>query len=130
MLKVAASVTDFHKALKRVAVVERSQDLREVQCRALKGSEKKNKDGVLVSALTFQKDVARRVQWYNLIDELPDHAPIILIAQEFLDAFPVHQLVRNKDGVWSEKIVALADVDSSLHFRTMLAPVVTPAVKV
>lgn len=131
VLHVAGNFPDFHKALKRVAVVERSQDLRETQCSALKGTEKVFKEENLVSALSFQKTVARSINWYNLIDDIPEDKPIILLAQEFLDAFPVHQLVRNDDGVWSEKVIALEEDDSSpYHFQTMLAPVATPAVKV
>ncbi|CAM9399153.1 unnamed protein product, partial [Ectocarpus fasciculatus] len=131
VLHVAGNFPDFHKALKRVAVVERSQDLRETQCSALKGTEKVFKEESLVSALSFQKTVARSINWYNLIDDIPEDKPIILLAQEFLDAFPVHQLVRNDDGVWSEKVIALEEDDSSpYHFQTMLAPVATPAVKV
>ena len=152
VLKVAANFPDFNNSLKRVAVVERSQDLRETQCRTLSGTEKVFKDSELMSALTFQKSIARPVHWYNLVDDLPDTHPIILVAQEFLDAFPVstsrqipnteyepdsipslsqvHQLVRTKEGDWREKVVALADSTSPLHFQTMLSPLATPALKV
>lgn len=41
---------------------------------------------------------------------LPDDAPLLIIANEFFDALPVHQLVSAADG-WFERMVAL-DVDA------------------
>lgn len=41
--------------------------------------------------------------WHDDLDTLPD-LPLILLANEFLDALPIRQFVR-RDGVWSERFV-------------------------
>jgi NADH dehydrogenase [ubiquinone] 1 alpha subcomplex assembly factor 7 len=60
-------------------------------------------------------------QWYAALDELPD-GPAIVIANEFFDALPVHQMVKQKDG-WHERVVGLGD-DGKLTFG--LAPYPVP----
>jgi SAM-dependent MidA family methyltransferase len=69
------------------------------------------------------------VTWYSMLGQIPSSSgPSLIIAQEFLDAFPVHQFVYTNKG-WREKLV---DVDKNpqneLHFRPVLAPSRTPAV--
>ena len=135
MLRVASSFPEFLAALGRVAVLERSQDLRETQCRALEGTQQKIHDNQLKSALFFQKSHAKMLYWYDSINELPDDKPIIAIGQEFLDAFPVHQLVRSSsDAEWREKLISTAsseeDDNTPYHFTTVLSPSATPIVKV
>ncbi len=44
---------------------------------------------------------------HDEIDSLPDDLPLIVIANEFFDALPVHQYVATKDG-WRERIVLRA----------------------
>ena len=66
-----------------VHLVEASPVLREVQAKAL-------------PAALFHEDAA----------SLPEDRPFLLIANEFLDALPVRQLVRTNDG-WRERMVAL-----------------------
>ena len=69
------------------------------------------------------------INWYYTFNQLPDDSeqPCLVVAQEFLDVFPVHQFVY-KDGLWLEKLV---DVDhtaeSPLHFRMVLSQAPTPA---
>lgn len=46
-----------------------------------------------------------RLAWYDHLNEVPE-APFILIANEFLDALPVRQFHRQKDG-WHEVMVGL-----------------------
>ncbi len=41
--------------------------------------------------------------WHDTLDTVP-HAPIILIANEFLDALPIRQFVRRQEG-WAERHV-------------------------
>lgn len=41
---------------------------------------------------------------HDEIDALPDDAPLIIVANEFFDALPVHQYVRTADG-WRERMV-------------------------
>ena len=45
-----------------------------------------------------------RDRHHDEIDSLPDDLPLIVIANEFFDALPVHQYVATKDG-WRERIV-------------------------
>ncbi len=47
------------------------------------------------------------------IDELPD-GPLLLVANEFLDALPIRQLIRHPQG-WTERLVGLAE-DGRLVF--------------
>jgi SAM-dependent MidA family methyltransferase len=46
--------------------------------------------------------------WAPSILELPDGAPVILIANELLDCLPAHQFVRVPQG-WAERVVGLDD---------------------
>jgi NADH dehydrogenase [ubiquinone] 1 alpha subcomplex assembly factor 7 len=41
---------------------------------------------------------------HDVIDDVPDDGPAIIVANEFFDALPVHQYVRTKDG-WRERMV-------------------------
>ena len=45
------------------------------------------------------------------LDDVPDHAPMLLVANEFFDALPVRQLVRTSTG-WRERMVALGEGDA------------------
>ncbi|MFC3713247.1 class I SAM-dependent methyltransferase [Sphingoaurantiacus capsulatus] len=46
--------------------------------------------------------------WHHRIDELPDDAPLLLVANEFFDALPIRQLIRTPAG-WRERMVAHGD---------------------
>lgn len=54
--------------------------------------------------------------WHADIAVLPDDAPIILLANEFLDALPVRQFQRGDDDAWHERHVGLADDQRTLQF--------------
>ncbi|UNU43408.1 class I SAM-dependent methyltransferase [Sphingopyxis sp. YF1] len=41
---------------------------------------------------------------HDEVDALPDDAPLIMVANEFFDALPIHQYVRTRDG-WRERMV-------------------------
>jgi NADH dehydrogenase [ubiquinone] 1 alpha subcomplex assembly factor 7 len=43
-------------------------------------------------------------QWHHDLSTVPPYGPILLIANEFLDALPVRQLVKTPDG-WRERMV-------------------------
>jgi NADH dehydrogenase [ubiquinone] 1 alpha subcomplex assembly factor 7 len=66
--------------------------------------------------------------WHGDLGTLPD-GPLILIANEFLDALPVRQFVRGASG-WHERRVALAEdserltfaVDGARSFPAAIAP--------
>ncbi len=63
------------------------------------------------------------ISWNNSLDELP-HAPLFLIANEFLDALPLRQFIRAPGG-WQERMVGLSD-DDTLCFG-LAAPTPMPA---
>ena len=72
----------------RVHLVEINPVLREKQKAALSG--------------------ARNVKWHARLDEVPQ-GPAIILANEYFDVLPVHQMVRHGDG-WHERVV---DVDGN-----------------
>jgi NADH dehydrogenase [ubiquinone] 1 alpha subcomplex assembly factor 7 len=61
-----------------------------------------------VEASTALKDVQLATvpgaQWHHDLSTLPPYGPILLVANEFLDALPVRQLVKTEDG-WRERMV-------------------------
>ncbi len=69
-----------------VALVETSPVLRKVQHETL-------------------RDSPVPLQWYEAIEDVP-HGPLILIANEFIDALPVRQIVRER-GLWHERSVTI-----------------------
>jgi NADH dehydrogenase [ubiquinone] 1 alpha subcomplex assembly factor 7 len=83
LLRAAAALPAFRRAL-RLHLVEVSPQLRALQQRWL---------GCADPA------------WHERVEDLPD-APLLLVANEFLDALPIRQLVRRADG-WGERMVAL-----------------------
>ena len=46
--------------------------------------------------------------WHDDISTLPTDAPLLVVANEFFDALPVHQLVKGADG-WHQRLVACQD---------------------
>jgi NADH dehydrogenase [ubiquinone] 1 alpha subcomplex assembly factor 7 len=91
----------FHKAL-RLHLVEASPLLRRRQSEAL---------------TPFAEQIAP-AQWHDALTDLPD-APLLLMANEFFDALPVHQFERTAEG-WRERVVVEPKIDAPL--RCMLAP--------
>ena len=79
---IAEMMPDFRAAL-RVHLVETSPRLRQTQAARLR-------DAV--------------VAWHEEVASLPE-APMILLANEFLDALPIRQFIRRVDG-WRERHVA------------------------
>ena len=67
-------------------LVEISPALREVQERRLTGA-------------------GLAMLWHERIEDVPG-GPSIIVANEFIDALPVHQAVRKEDG-WHERVIAL-----------------------
>ncbi|MGH6736222.1 MAG: class I SAM-dependent methyltransferase [Methyloceanibacter sp.] len=84
-LRAWRSVPDFHAAV-RIALVETSPVLREAQ-------------------QVGMHEAIAPVQWYGAIEDVPP-GPLIVIANEFVDALPVRQLVW-RDGVWRERCVTI-----------------------
>jgi SAM-dependent MidA family methyltransferase len=99
-LRAAKLVPEFRNAAS-VALIETSPVLRAQQEAALQGG-----------------DVA--VDWYADLAEVPD-GPLILIANEFFDALPVHQAVKTLSG-WHDRMVGL-DAEGHLTFALNPAPI-------
>ena len=99
ILRATRGVAGFHDAV-QVHLVETSPALREKQRTALAGV-----------PVTHHASVAT----------LPD-APLLLVANEFFDALPVRQFVR-QGGFWRERVVGLAD--GALTFG-LSGPVMVP----
>ncbi len=82
-LRATKSVPGFHAGM-ALHLVEASPALREKQAEALRGF---------------------APHWHGRIDTLPE-APLFLVANEFFDALPIRQFVRDPAG-WRERQVAL-----------------------
>jgi NADH dehydrogenase [ubiquinone] 1 alpha subcomplex assembly factor 7 len=91
IMRVARHVPEFLKAAE-IHLVEINPRLREVQAKALAG-------------LT--------PSWHDAFATVPD-GPVMLMANEFLDALPIRQLVFWK-GAWRERLVDWS-AESGLHF--------------
>ena len=87
ILRATRGVPGFHAAA-RVVLVEASPRLRAKQASTLAGS-------------------GQDPLWLTRIEDLPDQ-PTFLVANEFLDALPIRQLVLSPEG-WRERLVGLAD---------------------
>ncbi|WP_338447054.1 SAM-dependent methyltransferase [Pelagerythrobacter marensis] len=87
LAKDALRAAQRHGLEPEVHFVEGSAALREVQERAVPGA-----------------------RWHSDLAGVPEDAPLLLVANEFLDALPVRQLVRTGDG-WRERMVGLEGDD-------------------
>jgi len=96
-LRAAKALPAFRAALS-VHLVEISPALREAQTRALAGE--------------------KGVHWHSAIEGIPT-GPAIIIANEFIDALPVHQFVKDFDG-WHLRVVGI--VGSKLDFIVVPHP--------
>ncbi len=85
-LRAAKVVDDFHAALV-VHLVEISTKLQQAQEQLLGG-------------------LGVPILWHSALAEVPS-GPVIIIANEFIDALPVHQAVKRADG-WHERVVEIA----------------------
>jgi NADH dehydrogenase [ubiquinone] 1 alpha subcomplex assembly factor 7 len=97
-LRAVAVAPDFRRAL-RVHLVETSPGLRAQQAKAL---------------------AAAVSTWHESLDAVPA-GPLLLIANEFLDALPMRQFER-RDGAWHERRVGLAPDGRTLAFMLDPAP--------
>ena len=57
--------------------------------------------------------------WHKALEEVPE-GPAIILANEFFDALPVHQAIKQEDG-WHERVVT-AGQQRQFHVRHLLAP--------
>ena len=70
------------------------------------------------------------VRWHRSLDEVPEawDGPTAYIAHEFFDALPVHQFQRS-GRTWLERLVDEAPQNDPRHFRMVLSPGPTAAVR-
>ena len=59
----------------------------------------------------LQAEVVPGAHFHDDITGIPDNRPLLLVANEFIDALPVRQLVRTEAG-WRERMVGLDDADA------------------
>ncbi|MFC2970111.1 class I SAM-dependent methyltransferase [Acidimangrovimonas pyrenivorans] len=97
-LRATKGVPGFHAALS-VHLVEASPVLRKAQRAALEG---------------------HAVTWHDTIATLPE-APLFLVANEFFDALPIRQFLRDETG-WRERMVGLSDGALSFGLSGPVAP--------
>ena len=69
--------------------------------------------------------------WHERLEEVPDGAPLLLVANEFFDALPVRQLVNTPEG-WRERMVAheegrFVDVAGPLPLDALVPSALRPA---
>lgn len=62
-------------------------------------------------------DVELPLFWHRSLLDVPD-GPTIILANEYIDALPVHQVVKQSDG-WHERVIGL---DANGNFALGLAP--------
>lgn len=63
------------------------------------------------------------VFWHRDFAAIPDDRPLIILANEFFDALPIHQLIRTDKG-WRERMVGLShtpDAAGTMHENAQLA---------
>jgi NADH dehydrogenase [ubiquinone] 1 alpha subcomplex assembly factor 7 len=84
-LRTWRSVPHFQEAT-TVALVERSPALRDMQQDALRAA-------------------PVPVQWFDRLEDVP-HGPLIILANEFLDALPIRQFVL-RQGAWYERCITV-----------------------
>ena len=76
----------------RVHFVETSQELKDIQLAAIP-----------------------QAQWHHDLSTVPPYGPVLLVANEFLDALPVRQLVMTPDG-WRERMVVPEGTEGTGRF--------------
>ncbi len=99
-LRAAHVLPAFRKAL-TVHLVESSPVLRKGQEEKLKG-------------------VDVPIQWHDSLTDVPS-GPLVIVANEFFDALPVHQCIKQKDG-WHERTV-VTDAAGNLSFGVAAEPI-------
>jgi len=62
----------------------------------------------------------RNIAWHDTIDGIPE-GPAVILANEYFDVLPIHQVVRRENG-WHERVVDLDD-DGELIFDAAAEPI-------
>jgi NADH dehydrogenase [ubiquinone] 1 alpha subcomplex assembly factor 7 len=114
----AARVRPGFAEAARVTLIETSPVLRAAQAKTLEKEFTSPKMG----SPTPRSGVGQGdIRWTTAIDEIPDDAPLFLVANEFFDALPIRQYVKATRG-WHERRIG-ADGDKLVF---ALAPDPTP----
>lgn len=92
ILRATRSVPGFHAAMD-LHLIEASPTLRGIQSKTLGDYQ---------------------ITWHDNLTELPE-APLFLVANEFLDALPIRQFIRDGNG-WRERRVGLTETQNALSF--------------
>jgi SAM-dependent MidA family methyltransferase len=71
-------------------------------------------------ALQAERLAGAGPRWAERLEDVPEGAPVLLVANELLDCLPVRQFVRTADG-WAERRIGL-DPDGALAFGLSPAP--------
>lgn len=97
ILRATNKVPGFHSSIE-VHLVEINETLRDIQEKTLAVENSKKKkitnEGVMV-------------KWHDSFSSVPE-GPLLLVANEFFDALPIHQFIY-KDGGWQERMVCFDD---------------------
>ncbi len=76
----------------------------------------------------------RNISWHETIDDVPE-GPSIILANEYFDVLPIHQMVKREDG-WHERVIDIdandklvfgAATDPTPRFDVLLPPLVRAA---
>ncbi len=113
LLRASASFPSFCEAVS-VHLVETSPNLQHMQQLTLQGN---NVNG---------GEMLSRIQWHSSLDTIAK-GPTMVLAQELLDALPVHQFEYTCKG-WRERLVDVDELpEGPHHLRLVLSPNETPA---
>ncbi|WP_342742092.1 class I SAM-dependent methyltransferase [Erythrobacter sanguineus] len=75
----------------------------------------------------IQREAFPDCHHHHDLSTLPDDAPLLIVANEFFDALPIHQLVRSADG-WFERMVGLeGDKFAFVAGKERMDPIVPPS---
>jgi SAM-dependent MidA family methyltransferase len=75
----------------------------------------------------IQREAFPDCHHHHDLSTLPDDAPLLIVANEFFDALPIHQLVRSADG-WFERMVGLeGDKFTFVAGKERMDPIVPPS---
>lgn len=99
LLRMAQNIPEFYGALD-VHIVDIGEKLIATQKEALQGH--------------------KNISWAPELSEISFEAPVIIVANEFLDALPVHQYQKTQNG-WAERVIAF-DSGREFHFGLKEVP--------
>lgn len=103
VLRATRNLPQFHDAI-RVVMVETSPVLEALQRKAL-GASSEERGSNRLSSLAPR--TLAPIEWHPNLNNLPS-LPLLLVANEFLDALPIEQEVHTKEG-WQQRHILMRD---------------------